>query len=273
MPINGCLRGMNVFCKPRAWGLALLLLVSFSAWSQTKVVWGILDKEYPPFMIRDGQMFYGIDYDLTVEIFKRLEGYELEVKSLPLARLPMAFATGKVDFLYSFKSNRLGQDAIFTDQALRWVAYGMVTLPHKTFPYQSISDLSGKAIGINNAVGVTDSFNQAEQDGLFKLVRVAGFNTLAKMLIKGRIDAVLANPDVIRAYAQRVGHEITVLKKSPEAAKDFCAVISPKSQLAQSTVFRSQYSKALRQIYADGSYNKIAERYGAKLNFNPPKVK
>lgn len=247
-----------------------LFIISAPIYAQTTVVWGMLDREYPPFIIHDGDIISGIDYDLTVEAFKRMQGYDLNIKQFPVARLPKEFDVGHVDFIYSYKAQRWEKSGSYLSHPLRWSGYRILTLPDKYFSYNNMKDLSKKSIGIVKAVPVSLDFYQAEQEGSLTLVRVAGFGALVKMLMKGRIDAVLSNPDIMRAYAKQANQDLVVLSTRPEPAKGYIGIVSAQSPLANDKTFKQLYTHTLQQMYTDGTYQNIARRYGVDLEFNKP---
>lgn len=246
----------------------LVMLISAPVLAKTKVVWGILDREYPPFIIDTGDKISGTDYDLTIEAFKRMNDYEVEIKRFPIARLPNAFASGQVDFLYSYKSPQWSINGEYLTQPLRWSSYRILTLPGKEFPYESMADLRHKSIGIVKAVPVSPIFYKADQDGELNLVRLPGFGVLVEMLIKGRVDAVLSNPDVIKAYAKTIDQKLTMLDTLPAPTKGFIGIISKRSKLASEGDFKMKFVKVLKQMHEDGTYQRIAKDYGVELQFH-----
>ncbi len=62
------------------------------------------------------------------------------------------------------------------------------------FPYSSISDLRGKRVGAGRGVSYGDAFNKAARDETFNVIEYNKPIHSIKMLLAGRIDALLMGP-------------------------------------------------------------------------------
>lgn len=165
------------------------------------------DYRYPPLMHQDERGQAG---GLLVEMLQRAEGltgdhYRLELMAWKRAMSMAERGSGGLLGVSYTQARAVWLDysqPMYEDNILIVVRRG------QAFPYQEVTDLRGKTVGIGNGVSLGEAFEQASTRGLFKTERDWGAEKRLRMLLAGRLDVALIG-------SGQQGFE-AVLRRDPE---------------------------------------------------------
>jgi len=240
--------------------MLLALCVNLHAYAETKPL-KIAGSVWPPYIVDQGAE-KGAATALVSEIFKRA-GYQTEITIETWPRTLEGTSAGIYDVIISAWYTKERETKFqYTDpyfvNTIQFVKRKDAPINFKTY-----QDLKGLVIGVVNGYAYGDEFDNAQ--GLLKLPSNHLIQNLLK-LQQGRIDLTLGDKWVVR-------HELT--EYFPTAIKDFAFLGKPvATRTLHSAVSRTNpnhdkivkdFNKALKAMKADGTYEKILDRYRKRL--------
>lgn len=222
---------------------------------------------FEPFVIHqaDGHIS-GIDVDVIAEIAART-GLNIRIGLKPWLRLEQDFHEGNAvgcGFAYSRTAERLAYMQ-FTQVPLHTTEYVLFYRRDRLPEFSGLDSMRGRTIAVNRGFRRPAAFDEALAAGQFKLFEVTKDRQSMQMLERGRIDAVLANLDVGRYLIKQLGLSEQIVAGPPLSSMPTFLVFSLDPQY---TAYVPRFDQALRQVIADGTYQRIFERY-TKLEAAP----
>lgn len=243
------------------WLIATLLLgVDRVAHAQQEAPLTCYSTAFEPFVIQhaDGRIS-GIDVDVIAEIAART-GLTIRIGLKPWLRLEQDFREGNAvscAFAYSRSAERLAYMQ-FTEVPLHTTEYVLFYRRDRLPDYRGLESLRGRTIAVNRGFRRPAAFDEALAAGQFKLFEVTQDRQSMQMLERGRIDAVLANLDVGRYLIKQLGLSEQIVAGPALSSMPTFLVFSSDPQY---TAYVPRFDQALRQVIADGTYQRIFDRY------------
>ena len=202
----------------------------------------------------------GIDVDVIREIAVRT-GLNITISLKPWLRLEQDFREGKQDiacgFAYSLTDAR--QHYLqYTGVPLHTTEYALFYRRADIPAYLGLESLRGKTVAVNRGFRRPEAFDLAHKAGVFKLFEVTEDSQSFQMLERGRVDAVLANSDVGRYQLFRLQPLVDIGESPSLSSMPTFLVFSRHSPAA---AYAERFDKALNEIIADGTYQRIYRRY------------
>lgn len=245
---------------------ALLLLVCLPGFATAACEKTLRWNDDPPFSMQaDDGSVVGIDIEINRAALERL-GCQATLRKLPWARALKELELGRLDILpgafrlperevYAFFSGAVlppSRNILFMQrQALeRWPISRLLELQHTPF-----------RLGAQINVYYGPDYQQLLSDPLFakRMSLVTNRASLWHMVEKGRIDGVIASETsgVYEINQLGLGEQIkaTNVVVSSDAAEVAFSKRSTEMDFVQA------YADALKQLVADGSYQRIVQRY------------
>lgn len=238
----------------------LFCFASVHSNSAELVKFGFFELEYPPFHRKVGDEFIGPDKDVILEIFRRMDDYQLELTPVPIGRAFAEFKAGRVDAMYSYKTPKRYAYTLYSHQPIRQIQFFLVVMSGKTFTLESYQDLKGKSIGLLEHGVVDPGLLAAQQRGELTIYRVPSIRALMKMMARGRIDAVFGNPILLLNQAQDQKMDVEVLPAPLGPKRGFHIAISTKAQVKSHQNLREQISKVVAEMNNDGFIDQILQK-------------
>ncbi|WP_159084310.1 substrate-binding periplasmic protein [Dongshaea marina] len=142
----------------------------------------------------------------------------------------------------------------------------LVTRSDRTFSFGNVNDLKGKTLGIVRGASYGDEFEEATHSGLFKIIELSSPSQRLKMLIRGRIDAVLmggpgreALDRVLQrdSYLEQYQDKFTVLPQPFKEDPNYLGLAKKPGNKA----FLKRFNQALQQARSNDTFNKIIRKY------------
>ncbi|WP_295990050.1 ABC transporter substrate-binding protein [Rugamonas sp.] len=195
---------------------------------------------------------FGMYADMGVQVV-RDAGFEAEVAVVPLPRAIALLAAGQSDLLIAFQTKPIADAAI----PLYYVAnVDVIIAGLRGSSFNNLSDLHGKTVGQQRGADYDPRFSG---DSAIKKYDVTDTPHLLRMLMAGRVDAVIANANTLLYYLKSAG-------MSRDQLGSFMLVRRRQSWLWYS---RKTYEEAtalklkaaLRRMHANGELDAIYQHY------------
>lgn len=211
---------------------------------------------FPPYeMISDDGGFEGIDVEIAGLIAEKL-GLELVVDDMDFGSVIAAVQTGKSDIAMAgltVKPDRLEQ-IDFTSTYATGVQVIIVT---EDSEIATVDDLEGHMIGTQEATtGYLYCSDTPENGGYGEDAVIAYTNgaTAVQALLDGKVDCVVIDNEPAKAYvAENPGLKIL---DTEFATEDYAIGVSKDN-----TALKDAVNSALEELIADGSVQKIIDKY------------
>ncbi|WP_147819572.1 substrate-binding periplasmic protein [Salidesulfovibrio onnuriiensis] len=244
--------------------LALLFVFLCCGGAQAEKLKFVADNNFAPYSMSQDGKAAGIDVELFQEAARRADiAYELEL--MPWEQVVQRVRTGACDGAFSFfRTPEREAYAVFAEEAVvHFSDYVLFTRNGHSFEFRTWDDLDGKRIGVNKGFRFSEEFDDNVAKG--DIVRVE-FDSEAKSiaaLLKGQVDAFIGQLDTTYYQLDRMGMASTVIYLPTLVKKDRPAymVISKNADLQNKEQIARRLGIALRSMYRDGTYSKIARRY------------
>lgn len=223
--------------------------------SKGKLVLG-LDDAFPPMGYRnENNEIIGYDIDLAKEVAKRL-GVELVLQPIDWNAKEQELNTGKIDCIWNgfTITEERAKNMAFTKPYLK---NAQVLVVKKSAPYQTLTDLKGKSIGLQAGSSAAEALNSAA-DFKASLKNVVEFkdNLTALMDLEvGGVDAVIMDLIVANDNIKRAGKDYRILAESL-SAEDY-GVGFRKNDLA----LRDAVQATLEAMAKDGTLANITTQW------------
>ena len=233
----------NFFVRTAAAGIAALVLCGSAVADTWRVA---TEGTFPPFEFYNSTTgeIQGFEVDLVREMAKVMKK-DLKLETMGFDAIIPAILSGTIDTGaagFSITPER-AKRVLFT---IPFYKSGLTIVVPKGNPknIQSFDDLKGKKISVQ--LGTTSmSFAKKIQDALLNM-------------IAGNADAVI-NDKPVTDYIMTQNKQIaeSCLHLKPIATADLFAMVTSK----QNTKLKAEMDKALKQLKADGTFNKLHEKW------------
>lgn len=205
--------------------------------------------EFPPFEYKEGTGFAGIDVDIMKAIADKL-GLKFEVEDLAFESLTQSF--GKIDVIaagFTIKPDR-EETCDFSDKYFN-ATQTVILKADSTIA--TLDDLKGKKIGVQT--GTTGKDKAEEVTDSAKVTQYNNGSLAVEALVNGQIDAVIIDKNPAMAYKDQHGDAVKLLEGLFEEEEYALAVKKGNKELLDAI------NQALKDIKADGTFDKIVEKY------------
>jgi len=215
-----------------------------------------LDDNFPPMGFRDGKgEIIGFDIDVAREVCSRL-GIELKLQSIDWSAKEQELNSGNIDCIWNgfTITEERKENVLFTEPYMK---SRQIIIVLANSPYNQLSDLEGKKLGLQAESSADDALN-ASEDFKSKLKEVVYFddNYMAFMdLVKGGVDAVLMDEPAAKYYMQLINNNIRIFDK--ELAIEQYGIGFRKSDKA----LMQKVQKTLKEMAKDGKLAEISNKW------------
>lgn len=238
--------------------LLLALQAARTAQADALMVYGSHDG-FPKYFEEDGQA-KGIVVDISKFCLSEIQAPYL-IKLMPWKRAYiMAERSEGAVIGLSMSQDRLTlfdfSEPIFTERVVLVVKKG------REFPYEKISDLKDKLIGVSIGTSYGTEFDEAVADDT---MTIAGFNDTRSglaMLLRERIDAILigSSVDILKLMEGNPSLQQETFTTLPRPFKTDSKYMGISKRLKMGG-FLEQFNQCLRRGYASGTFDSIIYQY------------
>ncbi len=208
---------------------------------------------YPPFEFTKDDKYVGFDIDLSEAIIKQMGG-QMEFKSMGFDALIPALQSGQIDMAASGmdvtpeREKQVSFSDVYFDQSGKVIIVSM-----DNDQIHDWNDLSGKVVG--GQVGTTQV--QLAQEAGASQVKQFDSNSQAFMELKAKtVDAVVIDAPIGMYYLKQGGDKDMKIVGTPKGNAGFAIAMKKDNKELQEKV-----NKALKEIKANGTYDKIYEKW------------
>ncbi|HZX18506.1 MAG TPA: transporter substrate-binding domain-containing protein [Pseudomonas sp.] len=253
--------------------LAALLMViascTHAAESPTALRFATVDN-FPPFSYMENGNLTGIDIDLVYEMARRIN-ISVQIQTYPWARVMGSVKSGEFDGAFAAFETAERQAFCLYVGVLHVEEFYLFVRKDNAFPYTQIPDLYGKRVGIDRGVYVGEAFERAVNDGRIALEEVNDMGMInIRKLNAGRIDAVIGDLGVMNYHLKLLGLEQRIVALQPiREPTPAYLVLSKASQLKNKVELQDRMRRALHDMWNDGTYHLIYNRYVYKVGGDP----
>ncbi len=245
------------------WLLVVFCLWPLSVASQPPLRLATVDN-FPPFSFMEQGRLTGVDVDVVYEMASRLN-LRIEIESFPWARVMEFVKDGSVDGGFAaFLTPERKTFCLYTG-ILHYEEFHIFVKKGREFPFSKLKDLYGKTIGKDIGVFVSQAFERDVKEGKIIVENVSDVDLLnLKKISLDRIDAMIGDVGVTAYHAKKLGMEREIVSLGPIHEKQAAyLILSKKSTFPDKLIWQEKMRYTLVQIWEDGTYNAIMDRYTA----------
>ena len=215
------------------------------------------DKSYPPYgFVGDDGEYTGFDLDLAKAVADK-QGWEVKYEAIDWDAKDMELNSGTISCIWNgFTMNGREDDYTWSEP---YVDNSQVFVVKEDSGIASFDDLAGKTVAVqtdSSAQAALDEDENADLKNSFKELLVVGdYNTAFMNLEAGAVDAIAMDIGVANYQLESRSGGFTILDE-PLAAEQY-AIGFKKGN----TELRDKVQKTLDEMAADGTFEKIAEKW------------
>ena len=219
------------------------------------------DQDFPPmgFVGDDGE-YTGFDLELA-EAVCEIYGWKLVKTPINWDAKDTELNSGAIDCIWNgFTMNGREDDYTWSDP---YVDNSQVMVVSENSGINSLSDLAGKTVGVQAASAALDLLQSEEEGGQKELAdtfvalqQFPDYNNAFVELQAGSIDAVAMDIGVAKYQLESRGEGYKILDEYLNSEKYAIGFKKGNTELCD------KVNEGLQQVLADGTFDKLAEKYG-----------
>ena len=217
------------------------------------------DAEYPPYGYMDDETgdYTGFDLELA-EAVCEIYGWKLVKTPINWDAKDTELNSGAIDCIWNgFTMNGREDDYTWSDP---YVDNSQVMVVSENSGINSLSDLAGKTVGVQAASAALDLLQEGGQkelaDTFAALQQFPDYNNAFVELQAGSIDAVAMDIGVAKYQLESRGEGYKILDEHLNSEKYAIGFKKGNTELCD------KVNEGLQQVLADGTFDKLAEKYG-----------
>ena len=220
------------------------------------------DAEYPPYGYMDEETgdYTGFDLELA-EAVCEIYGWELVKTPINWDAKDTELNSGAIDCIWNgFTMNGREDDYTWSDP---YVDNSQVMVVSEDSGINSLSDLAGKTVGVQAASAALDLLESEDEGGQKELAdtfaalqQFPDYNNAFIELQAGSIDAVAMDIGVAKYQLESRGDGYKILDEHLNSEKYAIGFKKGNTELCD------QVNEGLQQVLSDGTFEKLAEKYG-----------
>ena len=220
------------------------------------------DADFPPYGFKEGSEYKGFDLDLAREVCAR-RGWKFVANPINWDAKDMELNSGSIDCIWNGFTIQ-GREDVYT-WTVPYVDNSQVVLVKAGSPIKTLADLKGKIVGVQTDTPVQKALSKdgdkKELGATFKeLVVMPNYNQAVNELNMGGVDAVAMDVGVAKKKMADLPGKFEMLG---EIVMTETYGIGFKKGNAS---LKDEVEATLKEIFADGTGAKIAEKYQIEPN-------
>jgi polar amino acid transport system substrate-binding protein len=212
--------------------------------------------DYPPYMYLQNDTPAGIYPDIVTEAFRKVN-LEIHIVILPWKRALKLAELGKAGLIGLLKTPERQKFLEFSEDFFSETLVFLVKSGNK-FPYNSIKDIYGKSVGINQGFTHGEEFNHAREQGLIKVSDASTDTSNFQRLAAGYVDLIISD----KLTAQQIMKKLNVSSdlEMLDTALSQVNVFIGFPHIKNKTEVLNKFNNAIRAMQQDGSLDKIVTK-------------
>ncbi len=212
------------------------------------------DDAFPPMTFRDdNNAIVGFDVDLAKEVAKRM-GVEVRFQPAVWDTIAQELNKGTIDVVWSGYSISEDRQKV-VDFTKPYMDNQQIVVVLKDSPYQTLEDLSGKKLAIQQGSTANDALD-ANAEFKDSLAEVVPFDDNTKAFLdldSERVDCLAVDIVVYNYYFAKGSDKYRMLE-TPLGSEKYGVGVRKEDD-----TFTAELQKAIDAVYADGTAGKISE--------------
>lgn len=237
--------------------LALVALVFASCGAKTETLTMATNAEFPPYEYHEGDAIVGIDAEIAQLIADKL-GMELVIEDVDFNSIIPGVQAGKYD---------MGMAGMtVTDERLESVDFStsyatgvQVVIIKEGSEIQTLDDIAGKKIGVQ--IATTGSIYAADDYGKDddgndngNVIEFENGAVAVQALLNGKVDCVIIDNEPAKKYVE--ANEGLAILETEYVTEDYAICFAKNN-----TELKDKVDAALKELIADGSVQKVVDKY------------
>lgn len=211
---------------------------------------------YAPYYHWEGDSPKGVLIDIAEEAFQRM-GVKPHYVKANWARNLFELREGRfTGAIAGFKLPQREEYCTYPEEPLCKAESWVATLKKPKLSIRSLEDLRFVTVGVTEGYSYGTVFDAMK--GLSKIV-LHSEKILVKLLINGRIDAILGNPLTLRHHAEKMGSADQLAFPLKTHDGNLYVLFSRKDKEARQLA--AAFSDALKEMKRDGTYDRIGRKW------------
>lgn len=218
--------------------------------TQTKKLVMATNAEFPPYEYHEGDAIVGIDAEIAGLIAEKL-GMELVIEDVEFNTIIPGVQAGKYDMGMAgmtVTEDRL-KDVNFSDSYATGI---QAVIVKEGSDIESIDDLEGKMIGVQEST--TGDIYASGDYGDDHVTKFANGALAVQALLSDKVDCVIIDNEPAKSYV-KANDGLKVLD-TEYTVEDYAICFAKEN-----TELQEQVNNALKELIADGSVQKIIDKY------------
>ena len=220
------------------------------------------DADFPPYGYKDGAEYKGFDLDLAREVCAR-RGWKFVANPINWDAKDMELNSGSIDCIWNGFTIQGREDAY--TWTVPYVDNSQVVLVKAGSPIKTLADLKGKIVGVQTDTPVQKALSKdgdkKELGATFKeLVVMPNYNQAVNELNMGGVDAVAMDVGVAKKKMADLPGKFEMLGEI--VMTETYGIGFKKGNVS----LKDEVEATLKEIFADGTGAKIAEKYQIEPN-------
>ena len=220
------------------------------------------DADFPPYGFKEGSEYKGFDLDLAREVCAR-KGWKFVANPINWDAKDMELNSGSIDCIWNGFTIQGREDAY--TWTVPYVDNSQVVLVKAGSPIKTLADLKGKIVGVQTDTPVQKALSKdgdkKELGATFKeLVVMPNYNQAVNELNMGGVDAVAMDVGVAKKKMFDLPGKFEMLGEI--VMTETYGIGFKKGNVA----LKDEVEATLKEIFADGTGAKIAEKYQIEPN-------
>ena len=220
------------------------------------------DADFPPYGFKEGSEYKGFDLDLAREVCAR-RGWKFVANPINWDAKDMELNSGSIDCIWNGFTIQGREDAY--TWTVPYVDNSQVVLVKAGSPIKTLADLKGKIVGVQTDTPVQKALSKdgdkKELGATFKeLVVMPNYNQAVNELNMGGVDAVAMDVGVAKKKMADLPGKFEMLGEI--VMTETYGVGFKKGNVS----LKDEVEATLKEIFADGTGAKIAEKYQIEPN-------
>ena len=220
------------------------------------------DADFPPYGFKEGSEYKGFDLDLAREVCAR-KGWKFVANPINWDAKDMELNSGSIDCIWNGFTIQGREDAY--TWTVPYVDNSQVVLVKAGSPIKTLADLKGKIVGVQTDTPVQKALSKdgdkKELGATFKeLVVMPNYNQAVNELNMGGVDAVAMDVGVAKKKMADLPDKFEMLGEI--VMTETYGIGFKKGNVS----LKDEVEATLKEIFADGTGAKIAEKYQIEPN-------
>lgn len=245
--------------------LLSLLSINYVSFAEEPPTYPVLKVGFMSSIKRlDDGYYVGSIPDIMKEAAAQTE-YSLSLQAMPIKRLLKSLEAGTLDAAIGlFKRDERLEYASYLQKPIGWVCANLFHLKSNSSITDEFSSLYKKNIGSLRGASWGEKLKDVLKTQKTNQTQVSNYDMLAKMLIKERLDAVIASSEVFKSAIRKQNLEgdfVSIpLKYTPNMG--MYILVSKQSRLAQEEQLVEKLNKALNVMSTENRFRIIYQSNG-----------